>query len=246
MNWPITYKNGSITGIWSLLTIFIFGALTICATAHGTPPGEPIYVETSEVNLGDSRVTEYDGSYVVEVYTENGWYTDGVLMVSSSLDEANSLATKIRENFRRFYEFKEVANRETERMVPKTQNKEDMPMFSFMFGVLGSLIFWCIWLVISFMAAVVIMKKYDSLKSLLVAFATGKHNGEKSDHLRFVGFVTFVFFVVTWPLILTFCVLKSIMVKFLIGSLGAMVGKASELVPNVEIKFDKSKEATEK
>ncbi len=115
-------------------------------------------------------------------------------------------------------------------------------MFTFMFGVLGSVIFWVSYFGLSLFAGTFILKKVspDSFKRLIGTYEKPVRSRweEEEDDVAWFFLVLIVY--LFWPMFLAFYLLKFILVKICIGSFRSAVIFADKNMP--EIKISKQQE----
>lgn len=113
-------------------------------------------------------------------------------------------------------------------------------MFSFMFGVLGSLIFWAVYIVVSFFVSLVIMKKTKMFAGPFRILSTGNDEGENETKGSSVA--ALILLMITWPILLGLYLIAVVFKVFLckavwwIASSGAKV--MANKIPDVKITFD--------
>jgi hypothetical protein len=120
-------------------------------------------------------------------------------------------------------------------------------MFNFMFGVLGSLIFWSIYIVVSFFMALIVMKKAELFKDAFRVLSTG--STLPGSETKGSSVAALIVCMIIWPIIvagyLVWLVFKVFIGKSLwwIASSGAKA--MANKIPDVKITFgdEEKKEA---
>jgi len=113
-------------------------------------------------------------------------------------------------------------------------------MFSFAFGVLGSVLFWVVYFVITFIVVSQTLKRMAPLSFTYIT--TGERNRDSDgDRIDPGGaYALLVWHLLLWPLFLVCFILKWLIIlifPILLGNIlkGALIA-ANNLVPTVEIK----------
>ena len=121
-------------------------------------------------------------------------------------------------------------------------------MFGFMFGVLGSLIFWAVYIVVSFFVSLLIMKKMRSLADAFRVLSTGEVKAEDGE-TKGSSMAVLIALMIFWPILLIAYILVAIFKLFLCKALWWMASSAAKAVkdkvPDVKITFgdEEKKEA---
>lgn len=120
-------------------------------------------------------------------------------------------------------------------------------MFGFMFGVLGSVIFWAVYIVVSFFVSLLIMKKVKAFAGPFRILSTGSDKGENETKVS--SMAALILLMTTWPILLLAYILVVIFKVFMCKALWWMASSAAKAVkdkvPDVKITFgdEEKKEA---
>lgn len=110
-------------------------------------------------------------------------------------------------------------------------------MLSFMFGVLGSLIFWAIYIPISFVISVTLMKRVIG-----PTIGVKLLSKDSCSIMKLLDMAALIVIMISWPAIIVFYILfKVILADVFLTLLTSMIEKAEKIVPKVEIKFSDTK-----
>jgi hypothetical protein len=115
-------------------------------------------------------------------------------------------------------------------------------MIAFMFGVLGSLLFWAIYLPVSFVIAVVMMRKI--MPSTMDDLAGKSAEVDGVDKL--CGLFLLAGFMAFWPVIaVIYVVLHVFLGQLGWGFLSGLISKAENAIPEVKVSFGSPEEKKE-
>ena len=118
-------------------------------------------------------------------------------------------------------------------------------MFTFMFGVLGSLMFWAAYLPVSFVISIFLLRNMGGLGKL--AYDTLISNKESSSITKGISLFIVIFFMLFWPVIIAAYLLFKIFFNQVVWNvITSLMSKANDAVPDVKITFPKDEKADEK
>lgn len=111
-------------------------------------------------------------------------------------------------------------------------------MFSFMFGVLFSVTFWAVYIPVSFVIAIGLVKSiYPSLLNPIMK-GTNIFGGKKDSGTIVFCLIQLFFIMVFWPILIIlvagYYLFKSLMTKFIVSLLKSAVDK----IPSIKVTFD--------
>jgi ABC-type antimicrobial peptide transport system permease subunit len=118
------------------------------------------------------------------------------------------------------------------RAIYHAYNKRRKVMFSFMFGVLGVIIFWGIYIILSFVIAI-IAAKFVVEKKHWKEFKEGKDNQ--------VILIPIVAWMVLWPILIILLFVKYIFTSILLVLLRKVVLAIDSAIPTIKIEREENK-----
>lgn len=108
-------------------------------------------------------------------------------------------------------------------------------MISFMFGVLGSVIFWVVFFIVGFVCGSISFRYCCPLAYKFLVTKETQHSGGKCGD-AFSASTLFTIHMILWPIISTLFILKIIMGKALLPMFRKGILIASTIIPEFEIK----------
>ena len=111
-------------------------------------------------------------------------------------------------------------------------------MFTFMFGVLGSLIFWAIYLPVSLVISLFILKRLGPFGKYVADTFISK--GESNSTRKFVSLMALIAIVLLWPIVTFVYILTKLFFNMVVwNAITKLINKVETITPEVKITFSK-------